>query len=112
MTPTHATKKTKRYRYYVSVSLLACPQAQKEMHVTAGDMEGLVVSWAEAGHASGPHAIRAELAQSPSVALAAVVHALTLKVFYQGGSTCLEISTRLNSLKSVIRNADDSKARE
>jgi ParB family chromosome partitioning protein len=31
-------------------------------------------------------------------------------VFYQGGSTCLQISTRLNSLKSVIKNAGDSKA--
>jgi len=43
MTPTRATKKTKRYRYYVSASLLACPQAQKGMRVTASDMEGLVL---------------------------------------------------------------------
>jgi ParB family transcriptional regulator, chromosome partitioning protein len=39
-----------------------------------------------------------------------VAHALALSVFYRGGGTCLEISTRLNSLQSVIRNADDSKA--
>jgi len=44
------------------------------------------------------------------VALAAVVHALALSVFYRGGSTCLEISTRLNSLKSSIPGADDSNA--
>ena len=44
------------------------------------------------------------------MALAAVVHALALSVFYRGGGTCLEISTRLNSLKSVIKNADDCKA--
>ena len=45
MTPTHATKKAKRYRYYVSVSLLARdhPQAQKGMRVPAGDIEGLVL---------------------------------------------------------------------
>ena len=43
MTPAHATKKAKRYRYYVSASLLACPQAQKGMRVPAGDMEGLVL---------------------------------------------------------------------
>ena len=43
MTPTHATKKAKRYRYYVSASLLAGdrPQAQKGMRVPAGDIEAL-----------------------------------------------------------------------
>jgi site-specific DNA recombinase len=45
MTPPHATKKAKRYRYYVSVSLLARdhPQAQKGMRVPAGDIEALVL---------------------------------------------------------------------
>src|ERR1700737_1878575 len=45
MTPTHATKKDKRYRYYVSASLLAGdhPQAQKGMRVPAGDIEALVL---------------------------------------------------------------------
>ena len=45
MTPTHATKKAKRYRYYVSAPLLADdrPQPQKGMRVPAGDMEGLVL---------------------------------------------------------------------
>jgi site-specific DNA recombinase len=45
MTPTHATKKAKRYRYYVSASLLAGdhPQAQKRMRIPAGDIEGLVL---------------------------------------------------------------------
>ena len=45
MTPTHATKKVKRYRYYVSASLLAGdhPQAQKGMRVPAGDIEALVL---------------------------------------------------------------------
>jgi hypothetical protein len=45
MTPTHATKKAKRYRYYVSTSLLAGdrPQTQKGMRVPAGDIEGLVL---------------------------------------------------------------------
>jgi ParB family chromosome partitioning protein len=76
----------------------------------AGDPSGLSASLAAYLTAQKTAAIRAELAQSPSVALAAVVHALTLKVFYQGGSTCLEISARLDSLKSVIKNADDSKA--
>jgi len=42
---THATKKAKRYRYYVSASLLAGdhPQAQKGMRVPAGDVEALVL---------------------------------------------------------------------
>ena len=45
MTPTHATKKAKRYRYYVSAPLLADdrPQAQKGMRVPAGDIEALVL---------------------------------------------------------------------
>ncbi len=45
MTPTHATKKAKRYRYYVSASLLARdhPQAQKGMRVPAWDIEALVL---------------------------------------------------------------------
>jgi site-specific DNA recombinase len=44
MTPTHAMKKAKRYRYYVSASLLAGdrPQTQKGMRIPAGDIEGLV----------------------------------------------------------------------
>ena len=39
MTSTHATKKAKRYRYYVSASLLAGDrsQSQKGMRVPAGD---------------------------------------------------------------------------
>src|ERR1700737_3308208 len=45
MTSTHATKKAKHYRYYVSASLLAgdYAQAQKGMRVPAGDIEGLVL---------------------------------------------------------------------
>src|SRR2546421_2033901 len=45
MTPTHATKKAKRYRYYVSGSLLIGdrPQTQKGMRVPAGDIEALVL---------------------------------------------------------------------
>ena len=45
MTPAHATKKAKRYRYYVSASLLVGdhPQAQKGMRVPAGDTEALVL---------------------------------------------------------------------
>ncbi len=76
----------------------------------SGDPSGLSASLAEYLTAQKTAAIRAELAQSPSVALAAVVHALALSVFYQGGGTCLEISTRLNSLQSVIKTADDCKA--
>ncbi|MFZ0507021.1 MAG: recombinase family protein [Methylocella sp.] len=45
MTPTHATKKAKRYRYYVSASLLAGDhsRARKGMRVPAGDIEALVL---------------------------------------------------------------------
>ncbi|MGH8322259.1 MAG: recombinase family protein [Steroidobacteraceae bacterium] len=45
MTPTHATKRAKQYRYYVSASLLAGdrPQTQQGMRVPAGDIEGLVL---------------------------------------------------------------------
>jgi DNA invertase Pin-like site-specific DNA recombinase len=45
MTPTHAVKKGKRYRYYVSASLLASdrPQGHRGMRVPAGDIEGLVL---------------------------------------------------------------------
>jgi hypothetical protein len=45
MTPTHATKRGKRYRYYVSASLLASdrPRAHSGMRVPAGDIEGLVL---------------------------------------------------------------------
>src|SRR5271166_17101 len=45
MTSTHATKRAKRYRYYVSASLLAGdrPQPQKGMRIPAGDIEGLAL---------------------------------------------------------------------
>src|SRR5208337_3364410 len=45
MMPTHATKRAKRYRYYVSPSLLAGdrPQSQRAMRVPAGDIEGLAL---------------------------------------------------------------------
>jgi ParB family chromosome partitioning protein len=75
----------------------------------AGDPSGLSASLVEYLTAQKTAAIRAELAQSPAVALAAVVHALTLQVFYQGASTCLQISARLNALKSSIPDAGDSK---
>jgi site-specific DNA recombinase len=45
MTPTRATKRGRRYRYYVSASLLASerPRANAGMRVPAGDIEGLVL---------------------------------------------------------------------
>ena len=45
MTPTHAKKRAKRYRYYVSASLLAGDhsRAQKGMRIPAGDIEALVL---------------------------------------------------------------------
>jgi site-specific DNA recombinase len=45
MTSTQATKKAKRYRYYVSASLLTGghSRAQKGMRIPAGDVEALVV---------------------------------------------------------------------
>ena len=45
MTPTHATKGKKRYRYYVSASLLADdhPINSSGIRVPAGDIEGLVL---------------------------------------------------------------------
>src|SRR5262249_4375889 len=45
MTPTHSTKRGRRYRYYVSASLLASdrPRANGGMRVPAGDIEGLVL---------------------------------------------------------------------
>jgi hypothetical protein len=44
MTPAHATKRGRRYRYYVSASLLASdrPRAHGGMRVPAGDIEGLL----------------------------------------------------------------------
>ena len=44
MAPTHAKKRAKRYRYYVSASLLAGDhsRAQKGMRIPAGDIEALV----------------------------------------------------------------------
>ena len=45
MTSTHATKRAKRYRYYVSASLLTGDHsgAQKGMRIPAGDIEALVL---------------------------------------------------------------------
>jgi DNA invertase Pin-like site-specific DNA recombinase len=45
MTSTHATKRSRRYRYYVSAPLLAGNRAgaQTRMRVPAGDVEGLVI---------------------------------------------------------------------
>ena len=90
--------------------LTAKADAPKPRAGEQGKPSGLSASLAEYLTAQKTAAIRAELAQSPSVALAAVVHALALRVFYHGGSTCLQISTRLNSLKDVIKNADDCNA--
>jgi site-specific DNA recombinase len=54
MTPTHAVKRAKRYRYYVSASLLADDQTQarKGMRVPAGDIEGLALDRLRAFFAS------------------------------------------------------------
>src|SRR5262245_25564435 len=54
MTPTHATKRGRRYRYYVSASLLASdrPQANRGMRVPVGDIEGLVLDQLRAFFAS------------------------------------------------------------
>jgi site-specific DNA recombinase len=45
MTPTHAVKKGKRYRYYVSTALItgSRPKHPEGRCIPAGDMEGLVV---------------------------------------------------------------------
>lgn len=45
MTPTHANKRGKRYRYYISTSLLESghPVAQGGMRIPAGEIEGLVM---------------------------------------------------------------------
>lgn len=45
MTPTHANKRGKRYRYYISTSLLEGnrPAAQGGMRIPAGEIEGLVM---------------------------------------------------------------------
>jgi site-specific DNA recombinase len=55
MTPTHATKRAKRYRYYVSASLPAGDhsRAQTGMRVPAGDIEGLVLDRLRAFFSSG-----------------------------------------------------------
>ena len=57
MTPTHAAKRSKRYRYYVSASLLAGdrPATQRGMRVPAGDVEGLVGDAATATQAQIIH---------------------------------------------------------
>jgi hypothetical protein len=45
MTPTHATKRGRRYRYYVTASLLTSERlpVQGGMRIPAGDIEGLVL---------------------------------------------------------------------
>jgi len=55
LSPTHAVKKGKRYRYYVSASLLTSErlQAQGGMRVPAGDIEGLVLDRLRAFFSSG-----------------------------------------------------------
>jgi site-specific DNA recombinase len=54
MTPTHATKRGRRYRYYVTASLLASerPQGHGGMRVPAGDIEGLLLDRLRAFFAS------------------------------------------------------------
>jgi hypothetical protein len=53
MTPTHATKRGRRYRYYVSASLRASDRPQPAgMRVPAGDIEGLVLDQLRAFFAS------------------------------------------------------------
>jgi site-specific DNA recombinase len=54
MTPAHATKRGRRYRYYVSASLLASdrPRAHGGMRIPAGDIEGLLLDRLRAFFAS------------------------------------------------------------
>ncbi len=58
MTPTHAVKKGRRYRYYVSTTLITGTRSQHDtgLRVPAGDVETLVL-----------HRIRAFLASEPDV---------------------------------------------
>ena len=53
-----------------------------------------------------------QLAQNPDIALCAVIHALTLRAFYQGeaAATCLEVRMTLASLASHAPGIDDSVA--
>ena len=55
LTPTHAVKKGKRYRYYVSTALVSgsCCEHVKGRRIPAGDIEGLVLDRLRALFASG-----------------------------------------------------------
>jgi site-specific DNA recombinase len=55
MTPTHAVKKGKRYRYYVSTALITGSRSEhpKGRRAPAGDVEGLVLDRLRAFFASG-----------------------------------------------------------
>ena len=54
MTPSHANKRGKRYRYYVSTPLITglCPDQLKGRRIPAGDIEGLVLGRLRAFFAS------------------------------------------------------------
>ena len=55
LSPTHAVKKGKRYRYYVSTALITRSRAEhpKGRRIPAGDIEGLVLDRLRAHFASG-----------------------------------------------------------
>jgi hypothetical protein len=55
LSPTHAVKKGKRYRYYVSTALItgSRPDYPKGRRIPVGDIEGLVLDWLRAFFASG-----------------------------------------------------------
>jgi DNA invertase Pin-like site-specific DNA recombinase len=55
LSPTHAVKKGKRYRYYVSTALITGSRTDypKGRRIPAGDIEGLVLDWLRAFFASG-----------------------------------------------------------
>jgi hypothetical protein len=52
MTPTHAVKKGKRYRYYVSTPLVTVSRSEhpEGRRIPAGDIEGLVLDCARSLH--------------------------------------------------------------
>lgn len=92
MTPTHAVKKGRRYRYYVSTSLITGTRSDhaKGWRVPAGDIEGLVLD-----------RLRAFLASEPDVGEALSCFELDASTLRSVLSKAIEVAEAWTCLPSI-----------
>jgi site-specific DNA recombinase len=109
MTPTHAVKKGKRYRYYVSTALITGSRSEhpKGRRAPAGDVEGLVVDRLRALFASGAEVSNAIAPLGLDAATQRAVLERSAKLAERWATLAsLELRERVRSLVQQIQIGD------